>query len=212
MTAETDTDAERNEGVSGIVLAGGASKRFGSDKLVATIEGRPILQLAIDAVGAVSAEVLVVLAPADARDLPATAGPKNAPVRRIEDPESFGGPLVGLLAGLEQSREPLALVAGGDMPSLSVDVLRALLHELTRSDTVEAAVLVRQSVGRPLPAALRNGSATQAARRLLGQDERRLRALLRELRTSEIREADWRSLDPSGDTLRDVDTPEDLRG
>jgi molybdopterin-guanine dinucleotide biosynthesis protein A len=212
MSSDAGVGGEKNEGVTGIVLAGGASTRFGADKLVATFDGRPILERAIDAIGAASAEVLVVVAPGDDRALPAAAGPTRVPVRRIEDPESFGGPLVGLLAGLEQAREPLALVAGGDMPSLNVDVLRALLHELTRSrGTVEAAVLVRQGAGRPLPAALRNGAATQATRRLLGQDERRLRALLRELRTSEIPEADWRSLDPDGDTLRDVDTPEDLR-
>jgi molybdopterin-guanine dinucleotide biosynthesis protein A len=191
------------EGVTGIVLAGGASSRFGADKLSATVDGRPILERAIEAIASVSAEVLVVVAPEDDRELPDGT-------RRVVDPERFGGPLVGLLAGLEAAREPLALVAGGDMPSLHVDVLRALLRELTRKDAIEAAVLVRQGVGRPLPAALRNGAATQAARHLLGQDERRLKALLRELRTSEIREADWRSLDPEGETLRDVDAPADL--
>ena len=197
-------------GVTGIVLAGGASSRFGSDKLQATLDGRPLIERAIDAVGAVSAEVLVVVAPGDERELPAAR--PGAPVRRVEDYERFGGPLVGLLAGLEAAREPLAIVAGGDMPTLSIDVLQMLIHELSRTESEsEAAVLMRQGVLRPLPAALRNGAATQAARRLLGEDERSLRALIRDLRTRAIPEADWRSLDPTGETLRDVDTPEDLR-
>jgi molybdopterin-guanine dinucleotide biosynthesis protein A len=212
VTDDPEADAPTRDRVSGIVLAGGASRRFGSDKLAATVDGRPLLERAIDAIGAVAVEVIVVVAPGDARDLPVTAS-EGTPVRRIEDPETYGGPLVGLLAGLEAAREPLALVAGGDMPGLSVDVLRMLLHELARSaGAVEAAVLVRQGAARPLPAALRNGAATQAARRLLGGDERSLRALIRDLRTREVAEADWRSLDPSGDTLRDVDTPADLPG
>jgi molybdopterin-guanine dinucleotide biosynthesis protein A len=199
-------------GVTGIVLAGGASSRFGSDKLLATLDGRPLLERAIEAVGEVGAEVLVVVAPGDKRELPAAAR-TGAPVRRIQDYEQFGGPLVGLLAGLEAAREPVALVAGADMPTLSIDVLRLLIHELTRSDSVsEAAVLVRQGALRPLPSALRNGAATQAARRLLGEDERSLRALIRDLRTRAIPEGDWRSLDPTGETLRDVDMPEDLDG
>ena len=40
--------------VSGIVLAGGRSSRFGSDKLRAEIAGRSLLELAIDAVAAVA--------------------------------------------------------------------------------------------------------------------------------------------------------------
>jgi molybdopterin-guanine dinucleotide biosynthesis protein A len=194
--------------VSGIVLAGGASRRFGSDKLNATIEGRSLLERAIGAVAAVSTEVIVVVAPGDARPLP---DPGTVPVRRAEDPETHGGPLVGLLAGLELAREPLAIVAGGDMPTMSVDVLSALVRTLAASDgAYDAAILVRQGKERPLPAVVRNGAATQAARRLLAEDERSLRALLAILRTRRLEEAEWRGLDPYGATLVDVDLPADL--
>jgi molybdopterin-guanine dinucleotide biosynthesis protein A len=202
------TDAEPEARVSGIVLAGGASRRFGTDKLVATVEGRTLLDLAVASVASVSSEVVVVLAPGDERHLPDAGA---IPVRRAVDPETYGGPLVGLLAGLESAREPLALVAGGDMPSLSVDVLRALVRALVATEgSADAAVLVRRGTERPLPAAIRNGAATQAARRLLAEDERSLRALFRSMRTKRIAEADWRGLDPDAETLRDIDTPADL--
>ncbi len=181
----TDADITATPHVSGIVLAGGASKRFGSDKLEATLEGRTLLGRAIDAVAAVSTEVIVVVAPGDDRLLP-DAG--SVPVRRAEDPETHGGPLVGLLAGLERAREPLAIVAGGDMPTMSVDVLSALVRALAATEGAsDAAVLVRQGMERPLPAVLRNGAATQAARRLLAEDERSLRALLAILRDAATR-------------------------
>jgi molybdopterin-guanine dinucleotide biosynthesis protein A len=202
------TEEESEARVSGIVLAGGASQRFGTDKLMATVDGRTLLDLAVASVAAVSSEVIVVVAPGDERPLPDAGG---IPVRRAEDPETHGGPLVGLLAGLESAREPLALVAGGDMPSLSVDVLLVLVRALAaREGSADAAVLVRHGTERPLPAAVRNGAATEAARRLLAGGERSLMALLRELRTKKIAEAEWRGLDPAGDTLRDVDTPPDL--
>jgi molybdenum cofactor guanylyltransferase len=198
------------EGVSGIVLAGGASSRFGSDKLNATLDGQTLLVRAVAAVAAVSSEVVVVVAPGDDRPLPG-ADLVPVPVRRAQDPETHGGPLVGLLAGLEAAREPIAVVVGGDMPALSVDVLRTLSTALGLADRGhEAAVLVRSGVFRPLPAAVRNGAATQAARRILGDGERSLVALMRELRTRHLPEAAWRGLDPAGATLLDVDTPEDL--
>lgn len=199
------------DGVTGIVLAGGSSSRFGADKLKATYDGQTLLERAVAAVAAVSSEVIVVVAPGDERPLPG-ADLVPVPIRRAQDPESHGGPLVGLLAGLEAAREPIAIVVGGDMPALSVDVLRTLAQALGSAEGGhDAAVLVRSGVFRPLPAAVRNGAATQAARRILGDGERSLVALVRELRTRHVAEAEWRGLDPGGATLLDVDTPGDLR-
>jgi molybdopterin-guanine dinucleotide biosynthesis protein A len=193
--------------VSGIVLAGGRSSRFGGDKLAARVGGSTLLELAVVAVAAVSTEVIVVVAAGDERELPEA----SVPVRRAVDPEVFGGPLVGLLAGLEAAREPIVIVAGGDMPTLSPDVLRKLLSALVASEgSYDVAVLVGRGETRPLPCAVRNGAATQTARRLLGDGERSLKALIRSLTALSIAEGDWRPLDPTSATLRDVDTPDDL--
>ena len=196
-------------GVSGIVLAGGGSSRFGSDKLAAEFDGVPLLDRAVAAVAAVAgcSEVVVVLAPGDDRELL----PAAVPVRRARDPSEHGGPLVGLLAGLEVAREPLVIVVGGDMPTLSPDVLAALLRALTATEgSADAAVLLQRGIARPLPAALRNGAATQVARHLIGDGERSLVALVRDLASRSLSEGEWRGLDPAGATLRDIDRPEDL--
>ena len=50
---------------SGIVLAGGAARRFGGDKLAATFEGRTLLEHAVGAVAGLASEVIVVVAPGD---------------------------------------------------------------------------------------------------------------------------------------------------
>ena len=44
--------------VSGIVLAGGRSARFGRDKLAESIDGRPLLHLAAEAVATVATDVI----------------------------------------------------------------------------------------------------------------------------------------------------------
>lgn len=193
--------------VSGIVLAGGRSSRFGADKLAARYGDSTLLERAVAAVGSVSTEVVVVVAPGDDRQLP----PAGVPVRRALDPEPFGGPLVGLLAGLEVAREPIALVVGGDMPTLAPDVLRMMIGAIVASEGArDAAVLVQRGEMRPLPCAVRNGAATQTARHLLGEGERSLLALIRSLSTLSVAEGEWRPLDPTAATLLDVDVPDDL--
>jgi molybdopterin-guanine dinucleotide biosynthesis protein A len=194
--------------VSGIVLAGGRSSRFGSDKLVARVDGERLLDRSVAALGEVVTEILVVSEPGATRELPTGVA---VPLRVVADPEPFGGPLVGLLAGLEAAREPLVVVVGGDMPGIVPDVLRLLIGRLVADDGRAAATLQSRGRSAPLPLALRTGAATDAARRLLGDDERRLRAIVERLATVVIDERDWRPLDPAGETLRDVDEPGDLR-
>jgi molybdopterin-guanine dinucleotide biosynthesis protein A len=133
------------------------------------------------------------------------------PVRVVRDPEPLGGPLVGLLAGLERAAESSVLVAAGDMPALAEDVLAALLGGLG-SGEAEAVALVLRGRREPLPVALRTGAATAAARRVLGDGERRLQSLFGTMRVRDLEEAEWRALDPLAMTLRDVDVPADLEG
>jgi len=195
------------QGVSAIVLAGGRSSRFGSDKLVAEMDGRRILDLAIEQVAAVGDEILVVLAPGDERVLPTP----SAIVRRVIDPELHGGPLVGLLAGLEAVEQPIVVLVGGDMPTLSAAVLGLMIRALIASEaSADAVVLASRGERLPLPAVLRTGAATTVARRLVGDGERRLRSLFERLPTRALEEGEWRPLDPAGETIRDVDRPADL--
>ena len=203
----SDSSLEAAVGLTGIVLAGGRSKRFGSDKLSARIDGRTLLELAVAAVTTVATEILIVLTEGDDRALPAA----EVPLRRIVDPERFGGPLIGLRAGLEAAREPLVLVVGGDMPALRPEVLAALIRTLLAADdSIGATVLASRGSLVPLPAALRTGMASDHVGRLVEDGERRLLSLFDRLPTRVIEEGDWRPLDPDGDTVRDVDRPSDL--
>jgi molybdenum cofactor guanylyltransferase len=190
--------------VSGIVLAGGRSTRFGSDKLTATFNGRPLMHAAIDVVSGVCDDVIVVRSPGrSGEDLPAG-------VRVANDPTEGEGPLAGLHAGLIAAvRSGSALVVGGDMPDLQPAVLRELLTVLDPAE-VDAAVLADGDRPRPLPAALRTWPAADVAHALLHAGSRRLRDVFDALRTAVIDEDTWTALDPGRRTLIDVDEPSDL--
>jgi molybdopterin-guanine dinucleotide biosynthesis protein A len=208
---------QRSSGVVGIVLAGGRSSRFGRAKLAEPFAGEPLLWRPIRALGAVCAEVVIVLAP-DAPQPPLPTGLDMA-IRFARDPEPFGGPLVGFRAGLAAvgaaagaAGTPLpsiALVVGGDQPALVPAVLVELARR-ARDNGRGAALEDGSGVRRPLPCSLNVAPALAAAERLLSVGERRPRALLAALDVADIPFADWAELDPEADTLRDVDEPADL--
>jgi molybdopterin-guanine dinucleotide biosynthesis protein A len=189
--------------VTAIVLAGGRSSRFGRDKLVEPFAGQTLLERAVAGVAPLARETIVVVAPDESRGVPPG-------VIRVSDPTSFEGPLVGLLTGLRSADDPVVVVAGGDMPTMTPSVL-AILVQCLDDPGVHAAVLDDQGRARPLPGALRTAPATAAAERLVAAGERRLLAIYDALPTTVVDEATWRALDPDGRTLRDIDTPADLR-
>jgi molybdenum cofactor guanylyltransferase len=190
--------------VGGIVLAGGRSSRFGRDKLAEPVGGRPMLDRAIDAVRVVATDIVVVTTP--------DGSPILSPdVTIAHDARAFDGPLAGLAAGLAalDPSVPRAVVVGGDMPSLVPSVLGRMLDELGSADGV---VLESDDGPRPLPMAIRPVVVRPVIDRLLAGGERRLRALLTEVRVVSLAQATWRQDDPEGASLRDVDVPEDLSG
>ena len=188
--------------VTAIVLAGGRSSRFGRDKLVEVIGGRSLLELAIEGVAPLADETIVVVAPDESRMVPAGT-------ILVSDAESFEGPLVGLLTGLRRASHPVAIVAGGDMPSMVPSVLAMLVDRLD-DPAVDAALLEQDGRPRPMPGAVRTAPATVAAERLVAAGERRLRALYSTISRAVIDGPAWRTVDPDGRTLRDIDTPADL--
>jgi molybdopterin-guanine dinucleotide biosynthesis protein A len=115
------------------------------------------------------------------------------------------------MTGLIAAREPLVVVAGGDMPSLDPAVLALLIRALVAS-SADAALLEHRGRRQQLPFAVRTGAGTDAARRLLAQGERRLGALTDRLTVRVLPEEEWRPLDPDARTLRDIDEPADLPG
>ena len=198
-------------GTTGIVLAGGRASRFGADKLAVPVDGRPLLHHAILAAGTVCDEIVVVVGHDAARpSLPAGA---DVRIRLVRDAVADSGPLGGLAAGLAAARGRLAILVGGDQPSLSPEILAELLLWLEREvdgPPLDAVALAEEGRVRPLPAALRIATVRPVVAALLDGETRCLVGVLERVRVGTIEPERWRLIDPGGTSLRDVDTPDDL--
>jgi molybdopterin-guanine dinucleotide biosynthesis protein A len=187
-----------------IVLAGGASTRFGGDKLAAPIDGDTVLGRSVATAREVAGRVVLVIGPDDRA--PAIEG-----VILARDPVAHRGPLAGLVTGLETLVDPdIALVLAGDMPGVRSPILRLLVEALRADPSLAIAHLEANPVA-TLPLAARPEVVLPVARALLAADRRSLRALLDSVPSHAIPAAAWRAIDPDGATLRDIDTPQDLR-
>lgn len=123
--------------LTGLVLAGGASRRMGHDKALLDVDGRRLVHHVAARLSAVCARVLV--APG-ARRLP------GLPWAQVDDLAPGEGPLAGIIGGLAVASTPLLAVVAVDMPRVDPAVLAVL------ADAWDGGVaVVPVAAGRPQP-------------------------------------------------------------
>src|SRR5512146_1008485 len=108
-----------------VVLAAGTSHRFGSPKLLAAFEDRPLLQHTLDAVAAAGLVDVVVVLGDEARAVERAVAWRSE--RRVLNPRPQDGLSSSLRIGLDAAAEDPAceavLVVLGDQPSLRPGVV-----------------------------------------------------------------------------------------
>jgi molybdopterin-guanine dinucleotide biosynthesis protein A len=181
-----------------VILAGGASRRMGGDKLGEEIGGVPLLHRVLSSLKGVCSEVLVV----------GDGGPCPPGVRRVFDLRpGRQGPLAGMEAGLAAASFPAVFVAAGDMPFAS-PALAAHLVGLVAAGRAEAAVPRHAGRAQPLFAAYDRGVLEQVSA-ALDAGRRSAAGLLERLGRVEYVEELERFGDP-GLLFMSVNTPGDL--
>jgi FdhD protein/molybdopterin-guanine dinucleotide biosynthesis protein A len=106
--------------ITGVILAGGRSSRFGSNKALAMVDSKPLIQHVTDLMSDLFPECLLVT------NTPAEYQFLSLPM--THDRYRGSGPLAGIHAALQQIRTPRAFVVACDMPNLSPELIRYLCN------------------------------------------------------------------------------------
>ena len=192
--------------ITGIVLAGGRSSRMGRDKASLVFDGETLLQRTVRALAAVVDEIIVVRAPG--ASLPAIGALRaSCPIVEVADPVEGEGPLVGIAAGLEAARAPVAIVVGVDMPFLQPLLLRLLAERVRAGSRWVLPIAERRP--QPLCSAFAR-DALDVLRAHIAAGDRAPMTVAADLGMTRLAPEAWRVADPEGLSFMDVDTPEDF--
>jgi len=153
--------------LTGLLLVGGASRRFGSPKASAPFGEETLAARAWRLLGEVCDERIAVGKSADGLALPFALLDDGTPVR---------APLAGLVAGVRAAAHDVCLCLPVDCPLMTADALRAL---------AEACADATVSPSGPLPGAYRK-SALPVLERRLAEGRLALRDALSELDVSTV--------------------------
>jgi molybdopterin-guanine dinucleotide biosynthesis protein A len=166
------------------------------------VGGRTIVSRILDALSAHAEERLVLTNDATLADLP--------DARLIYDPRPHGGVLPALAAGLEAARGEVCLAVACDMPFVS----GALFDFMLRLQSTEAAdVVIPRTSGflEPMHAVYARQPVLRAIEAALARGEQRMISYFGDVRVREVRDDEWRTIDPDGAAFFNVNTAEDLR-
>lgn len=187
--------------LSGIVLAAGRARRFGSAKPLALYEGRPLVRHVVEVLDVPDVQELLVVVPTpEELYRAALVGTRARTLVNDQPDEGMSRSLRIALGALAPSTDAI-VIALADQPTIERDVVESLIREWRRTHQHIIAPVYRGERGHPVLfdattwPELRAVTGDRGARDVIDRDPRRV--LL---------------LPFDRDVPRDVDTPEDLAG
>lgn len=186
--------------VTGVLLAGGKSRRMGEDKRHLLVGEQTLLERGLAVLRSTFQDVLVVIA----QDSP----PLDVEAHVVRDLVPDCGSLGGLYTGLMQAATPYIFVVACDMPFLDPAVIAQFTSRRTDADIVMAKLASRIHPmhalysKRCLPVVERMIQARQLKIQEMASD--------RSLHVRYVTEGDLRAIDPSGRSFQNVNTHADL--
>ncbi|MBU0733845.1 MAG: molybdenum cofactor guanylyltransferase [Proteobacteria bacterium] len=114
--------------VSGVVLAGGRSIRYGKNKALVKVRGVPLIERVLDVMGSVFHRVIIIT------NMPNQYSYLKLPM--YEDIIKGLGPLGGVFTGLKVIPDDAGFFVACDMPFLNRDLIRYIIEVRADADAV----------------------------------------------------------------------------
>ena len=186
--------------VTGVLLAGGKSRRMGEDKRYLVVGKQTLLERGLGVLRSIFQEVFIVIA----QDSP----PLEVDARVVRDLVPDCGSLGGLYTGLARATTPSIFVVACDMPFLDSGVITQFTIRRAIADIVMAKLAARLH---PMHA-LYDKRCLPVLEQMIRARQLKIQEIVSHpsLRVRYVTEADLLTIDPSGRSFQNVNTPADL--
>jgi molybdopterin-guanine dinucleotide biosynthesis protein A len=186
------------KGVTGLILAGGKSSRFGQNKALVEVGGVRLIERVIRVMGSVFQQLIIIT------NTPDEYAYLKLPM--IEDLIKGLGPLGGLYTGLESISTEAGFFVACDMPFLSEPLIRHILECRDEFD------LILPKIDWKIEAlhGLYNRSCLPAIRELIDSQQYQVIRFFPKMRVKYIGEAEIREYDPELKTFFNINEPREL--
>ena len=198
----TNTE-ERINGITGVILAGGESRRMGSNKSLLPLSGARFIDQVYRRMDRLFNEVIIVTNTPDLY--------KEIPCRKVPDIYYAQGALAGLHSGLTHARSEKIFVVACDMPFISPEVVKEIC---THADHGDLVIPFSSNGHEPLHAVY-SKSCLPAIEQVLDAGLKRIIGFFDKVKQVELPISKIRQHDPEEKSFRNINTPEDyfrLRG
>jgi len=186
--------------IAGVIMAGGASSRFGSNKALALLDGKPLIRHVAD-----------ILSPFFPTCLLSTNTPEAYAflgLPTVADIFPCAGPLAGIHAALNNIAEPRAFIVGCDMPLIAPALIRYLCTLAEQDDW--DVVLPWPATGPEPLCAVYSRAALPAMEKNLRQRRWILSVTVSELRVRRVAETELLTVIDNLRIFHNINRPEDL--
>lgn len=184
-------------GMTGVILAGGESRRMGSDKSLLPIFGARFIDHVYRTMAELFDEVIIV-----------TNSPMlyaELPCAKVPDIYYAQGSLAGIHSAVCHASNDKVFVAACDMPFLNPEVVRSLCEQAGQADVV---IPVHGGGAEPLHA-LYSKRCIAPMEEALDRGQKRIVSFFPAVEVKELATEGWQTLDPEGLSLRNINTPEE---
>jgi molybdenum cofactor guanylyltransferase len=197
------------EALSVLILAGGRSRRMGSDKAWLELDGQPLVARVALRILPLASEIIFSAANPElfhqlARSLPIAT-------QVVSDRRVDAGPLAGMDAGIRAAHHDLVLALAADMPFVNPQLLRYMIDLAEGYDAVVPHVRSRRTgdlMKEPLHALYRRSCLPAIGAHLAANDFQAF-SFLPDVHTRMVEPEEITRLDPECLSFFNVNTPED---
>ena len=186
-----------------LILAGGGGRRFGGEKAIFEIDGKPMIQHVVERISGLSAEVVISLKSSRGltRMFPGT--------KIVLDRWDKRGALTGLMSALPEIKSEYVALVTCDCPKIKPKVINSLFDSARGHD----GAIPRWPNGyiEPLQAVYRTENLKKAVENAWGSGMMRLRDVLKMLPyLVYISTEKLKRVDPALESFLNINSPEDM--